>query len=124
MVIQSFEDLRIWKETHALAKEIHQLVKKYPPEEKYEIVPQLRRASVSVPANIAEGFEREHTKEFINFLNIAKGSLGETRYYIILSYELGYLTEAEYRTLNGKCINLSKMIGGLIYKLKQKVEKK
>ena len=46
MVIQSFEDLRIWKETHALAKEIHQLVKKYPPEEKYEIVPQLRRARI------------------------------------------------------------------------------
>lgn len=124
MSIQSFEDLRICKETHALAKEIHQLVRKYPPEEKYEIVPQLRRASVSVPANIAEGYEREHTKEFINFLNIAKGSLGETRYYIILSYELGYLTEDEFRVLNGKCKNLIKMIGGLINKLKQKVEKK
>ncbi|KJS19415.1 MAG: hypothetical protein VR72_18765 [Clostridiaceae bacterium BRH_c20a] len=122
MVIKSFEDLRIWKEAHALAKEIHQMVKKYPPEEKYEIVPQLRRSSVSVPANIAEGHEREHTKEYIQFLNIAKGSLGETRYYIILSFELGYISEEEYTTLNCRCKILLKMIGSLINKLKQKIK--
>ncbi|MDN5323929.1 MAG: hypothetical protein PWQ67_2383 [Clostridia bacterium] len=122
MIIKNFEDLRIWKEAHALAKEIHQIVKKYPPEEKYEIVPQLRRSSVSVPANIAEGCEREHTKELIHFLNIAKGSLGETRYYVILSFELGYITDDEFRLLNDKCKNLLKMIGGLINKLKQKIK--
>src|SRR5690554_1695312 len=122
MIVKNFEDLKIWQEAHALAKEIHHLVIKYPSEEKYEIVPQLRRASVSVPANIAEGCEREHTKELMHFLNIAKGSLGETRYYVILSFELGYITEDEFRMLNDKCKVLLRMIGSLINKLKQKIK--
>jgi four helix bundle protein len=78
---------------------------------------QLRRAAVSVPANIAEGYERNHRKEYLQFLYIAKGSLGEGETYLLLEKDLGYMTEKEYTSTSGIREETSRIIKGLIKSL-------
>ncbi|PIQ89476.1 MAG: hypothetical protein COV72_02925 [Candidatus Omnitrophica bacterium CG11_big_fil_rev_8_21_14_0_20_42_13] len=88
--VNKFNDLRIWQEGISLAKEIYELSNKFPDEEKFCLVTQIRRAAISVPSNIAEGFRRKHKKEFIHFLNFALGSLAEIETQLILAKELDY----------------------------------
>ena len=92
----NFEDLNIWKEGMRLSVSIYQLMKKC---KDFGFKDQIQRASVSIPSNIAEGFERQTNKEFIQFLYIAKGSCGELRTQIYLAKELGYLTPEEYKIM-------------------------
>ena len=87
---KSFEDLFVWKKAHELVISVYKATKKYPKDELYGLVSQMRRAAVSVPANIAEGFKKRSKAEKTHFLTIAYGSLEEVRYYLILSKELGY----------------------------------
>jgi len=84
------KDLEVWKESMLLAKEAYLLTKSFPKEELYGITSQIRRASVSVPSNIAEGAARSSDKEFIQFLYISLGSLSELETQILLSRDLGY----------------------------------
>jgi four helix bundle protein len=81
----------VWQRAHALALEVYRLPGGFPSDEKFGLVSQMRRAAVSVPANIAEGFKKRGSKDKANFYNIAQGSLEELRYYYILSRDLGYL---------------------------------
>ena len=85
-----FEDLFVWKKAHELVLSVYKATKKYPKDELYGLVSQMRRASISVPANIAEGFKKRTAAEKGRFLTIAHSSLEEVRYYLILSKELGY----------------------------------
>lgn len=87
---QKFEDLIVWQRAHALVLNIYEITKDYPAEEKFGLVSQMRRAAVSVPANIAEGFKKRGPKDKANFYNIAQGSLEELRYYLVLSKDIGY----------------------------------
>ncbi|HLX60699.1 MAG TPA: four helix bundle protein [Planctomycetota bacterium] len=87
---QSFEDLDIWKLSHQLVLNGYRLTASFPKHELYGVTSQLRRAMVSVPSNIAEGFKRRSKPDKVRFLNIAQGSLEETRYLLILSRDLGY----------------------------------
>jgi len=89
--LERFEDLDVWQRAHALALEVYRLTGGFPNDEKFGLVSQMRRAAVSVPANIAEGFKKRGSKDKANFYNIAQGSLEELRYYYILSRDLGYL---------------------------------
>jgi four helix bundle protein len=89
--IQDFTDLIVWRKSHQFVINIYRITKDFPNEEKYGLVSQMRRAAVSIPANIAEGFRKYSKKEKANFYNIAQGSLDELRYYLILSKDLGYL---------------------------------
>ena len=82
---KSFEDLFVWKKAHELVLNVYKATKKYPRDELYGLVSQMRRASVSVPANIAEGFKKRTAAEKSRFLTIAHSSLDEIRYYMILS---------------------------------------
>ncbi len=86
---QKFTQLRLWKETHELVLEIYKVTASFPNDEKYGIVSQIRWAITSVAANIAEGCERKYQKEFIHFLYIAKGSLSEARYFLLLAHDCG-----------------------------------
>jgi len=86
-----FEDLLVWQKSHALVLSVYKASRVFPKEETYGLRSQLRRACVSVPANIAEGFKRRSKPEKIRFLNIAQGSLEETRYYVILAEDLEYI---------------------------------
>jgi len=89
--IETFEDLIVWQKAHKLVLNIYQITKKYPFEEKFSLVSQMRRAAISIAANIAEGFKKRGIKNKINFYNISQGSGEELKYYTILSKDLGYI---------------------------------
>ena len=117
---RGFRTLNAWKKAYELTIEIYRLSKKFPKEETYALTSQLQRAAVSVPANIAEGYERNHRKEYLQFLFIAKGSLGEVETYLQLAKDLGYLTGSDYFAANGIREETSRIIKGLIRALEGK----
>jgi four helix bundle protein len=87
---RSFRDLRVWQKAHEFVLAVCRYSESFPEREKYGLAHQLRRAAVSIPANIAEGFGKRSRAEKARFLNIAEGSVEECRYYLILSQDLGY----------------------------------
>ena len=87
---KSFEDLIVWQKAHQFVLEVYKLTEKFPKTEIYGLTSQFRRAAISIPANIAEGFKKKGKADKVRFLNIAQGSLEEGRYYLILSKDLGY----------------------------------
>jgi len=119
---KGFRTLNAWKKAYELTLVIYGLTKKFPKEEVYALVMQLRRAAVSVPANIAEGYERNHRKEYLQFLYIAKGSLGEVETYLLLAKDLGYVTEKEYTSTSEIREETSRILKGLIRAVEGHVE--
>ncbi len=113
-----WKELRVWQKAHELVMEIYRTTNEFPKEERFGVVSQMRRAAVSVPANIVEGQARNTTKEYLSFLYNARGSLEETRYYLLLSKDLGYLRDKEYEQLEALCIIISRMLNKLIHSLK------
>ena len=87
---RSFRDLRVWQKAHELVLAVYRYSESFPEREKYGLAHQLRRAAVSIPANIAEGFGKRSPADKARFLNMAEGSVEECRYYLILSQDLGY----------------------------------
>ncbi|MGI6225531.1 MAG: four helix bundle protein [Peptococcales bacterium] len=123
MYIKNFEDLVVWQKAHELVKKIYRDPEiNLPIEERYGIESQLKRAVVSVPANIAEGCRRRHTKELTHFLNIALGSLSEVRYYLLLCKDFNYITENKYKLLLKDCTEIDKMLDSLMYNLTHKIK--
>ena len=119
-VIKDYMDLNVWKKSHRLVVDIYKITRDFPKYEIYGLVSQLRRAAFSIPANIAEGNGKQYFKEYIQFLYISKSSLNETKYFILLSKELGYLSEDRYNELMASIENISMMLMGLIKSLKKK----
>src|SRR5689334_24843510 len=87
---RSFRDLMVWRKAHEFVLAVYRLTDSFPDREKFGLSHQMRRAAVSIPANIAEGFGKRSRAEKARFLNIAEGSLEECRYYLILTQDLGY----------------------------------
>lgn len=108
--IESFEDLRVWQKGIELVKQVYILTKDGELSRDFGLRDQLRRASVSIPTNIAEGFERYSRKEYVNFLNIAKGSAGEVRSLLRVALEVGYLEKPIYDQLYNQTVELSRML--------------
>ena len=90
MATRSFQDLIVWQKAHGFVLRVYGWTEDFPKREICGLTSQLRRAAVSIPANIAEGFKKKGLKDKARFLNIAQGSLEETRYYLILADDLGY----------------------------------
>jgi four helix bundle protein len=111
--VKTFRDLKVWQKAHELTLAVYKATHNFPSEEKYGLCSQIRRAAASVPTNIVEGFKRRGNKEFARFLNIADGSLEETKYHLILSFDLGYLNKEEYDKLYEICNEVGRMISGL-----------
>ena len=88
---QKFEDLIMWQKAHQLALRVYKVTKNFPREEVFGLTSQMRKAAVSVPANIAEGFSKQGRSDKARVMNTAQGSLEELRYYFILSRDLGYI---------------------------------
>lgn len=116
-MVQSYRELKIWQKAVDLAPQVYRLVRKLPREEIYALGDQIRRATVSVPANIAEGQARQHTKEFVQYLCIARGSLAELDTLLAVAERLNYLIEEDTAPIHEGIDEMRKMINGLIRKL-------
>jgi len=117
-----FEKLEVWKRAHQIVINIYKITRSFPKEEKYLLVDQLRRASISIAANIAEGNDRKTKKEFIQFLYNSKGSLSEVKYFCILTRDLNYIDINTYVKLISELTEVGKMINGLINYLRSKIK--
>lgn len=111
--MQRFTDLKVWQKAHALVLEVHRLTVTFPAEERYVLTPQLRRAAISVPANIAEGSKRRSNNEYAHHLNIAEGSLAETEYLLVLARDLGYATRERIEGLLAEIDQAARMLNAL-----------
>jgi four helix bundle protein len=112
--IESFEDLRVWQSGIELVKQIYLLTGDGELKKDFGLRDQLRRAAVSIPTNIAEGFERSSRKEYLLFLNIAKGSAGELRSLLRVALDVGYLEKPKHDELRESVVILSRSLSNQI----------
>jgi four helix bundle protein len=116
--IEQFEDLIVWQKGMEIVKQIYLITREGHLAKDFSLRGQVRRAALSITNNIAEGFERSSRKEYLNFLNIAKGSAGEVRSLLHVALEIGYLDQTRYEGLREKLLELSRFIANQIKSLK------
>lgn len=112
--VAGYKKLNLFQKADELVILIYKNTKNFPREEIFGLVSQMKRAAVSVPANIAEGYNRNNKRERLQFYYISRGSLAELEYYIDLSYKLGYLNQEKYKELNLKRGDVGKLLNGFI----------
>jgi four helix bundle protein len=111
--VQRFTELKVWQRSHALVLQVYRVTKAFPPEERYGLTSQLRRATLSVPTNIAEGSKRQTNAEYARFLNIAEASMAEAEYLLMVSRDLGYVPAIVITPLLAEADEIAKMLNGL-----------
>ena len=117
--ILSYKDLVVWQKSMELVEAVYRLTRLLPEDERWGLVSQMRRAAVSIPSNIAEGYGRQATGEYHHHLSISRGSLLELETQVLLCEKLGYLKREQTRLVLADIESMSKMLGALINKLKQ-----
>ncbi|MDR2968410.1 MAG: four helix bundle protein [Tannerellaceae bacterium] len=122
MPTRSFEQIAVWQKAHQYVLAIYRITKKYPKEEIFCLVSQMRRAAASITANIAEGYARIGYKEKLRFYNISQGSLEETRNFVILSKDLGYISNEEKAIFNIQASEISRMLNAYCLSLIKSTE--
>lgn len=110
---KSFRDLRVWRSAIALVREVYRATEDFPGSELYGLTRQMRRAAVSIPSNIAEGYAREHRREYLQFLAIAQGSLAELETRIEISLQLDYLSSNQLMSISRAAESLAKQLRAL-----------
>ena len=115
--MRNYKKYQVWELGHDVTLEVYKLTKDFPKSEIYGIVGQMRRASSSIPANIAEGCGRESDAEFKRFLTIARGSASELEYFTILAKDLGYIKENEFKEINNKVDKVRRSLNNLVNKI-------
>jgi four helix bundle protein len=113
----SFRKLLAWQKAFDLALDVYKVTKNFPKLEAYGLTSQIQRSAISISANIAEGYERQHRKEYLQHLFIAKGSLGEVETYLLLAKNLGYFSEDDYESIEKTRKETGRILGGLIKSL-------
>lgn len=116
--MKGFRDLKVWHKSHQLTLGIYQTTALFPKEELYGLTSQIRRASASIPANIAEGCGRGTDADFARFLQIAMGSASELEYHLLLARDLGFLNCLQHEKLNSQVTEVKRMLVSFIQKLK------
>ena len=114
LTIKSFEDLPVWQDARKFTNEIYNLTNKFPKEELYGLTSQIRRATVSIMSNIAEGFDRRSDKEFSNFLSIARASAAEVQNDLYIALDLKYINQNDFQETYALSKDLGKQINGFI----------
>ena len=114
MGYQNFKELRVWQEAKKLAIDVYKVTRSGKLSRDYGLRDQIQRSAVSIPSNIAEGYERNSDKEFVRFLMIAKGSIAELRTQLEICMEIGYLDDEVFNTLEGQCNKIGAMTTMLI----------
>lgn len=118
-MINDYKDLQVWQKGIELVKEVYSVTKEFPRDELFGLVNQMRRSSVSVPSNISEGWMRQHTNEYIQFIYHALGSCGELETQIIISENLGYLNKKTVSEFSEKINHIIRMLRNLIKGLRK-----
>lgn len=108
--ILDFRDLTVWQKSHSLVLNIYRIASQFPKEEIFALTNQLKRASVSVPANIAEGFKKKTFAHRSHYISHSEGSLNEVEYYILLAKDLEYISENDYIELKSLCDEVGKLL--------------
>jgi four helix bundle protein len=120
--INTYKDLIVWQKSVALVTSIYALTRTFPQEEKFGIVSQLNRASISIPSNIAEGWGRESAKNYLQFLRISRGSLMETETLLEISKNLGLIKNNDFSDITNQIQEVSKILQGLIKSIQLKIK--
>ena len=115
--MKSYRDLIVWQKSMDVVTLIYKLVKQFPDDEKFGLISQIKRSSVSVPSNIAEGYGRNYTKDYIRFLNIARGSLYEMQTQLQVALNLDFIVDEDLNEINSLSVEVEKMLNSLINKL-------
>lgn len=118
---KTIEDIRVWTDSHRLVLNIYKLTETFPKSELFGLTSQLRRSASSIPTNIAEGFYRNSTRELIQFLYISRGSLGETKYHLLLSKDLNYIDGQDYDDTTDQLDSVHKQLNAWIRSHKEKL---
>lgn len=121
--IRDFTDLIAWKEGHKLVLETYSLTKKFPKEEAFGLVSQMRRAAVSITSNIAEGYGRQGYKEKVQFFYLAQGSIIELKNQLLISRDIGYVSVDEWGSIMEQADTAHKLLQGLISKSRTFISK-
>ncbi|MBS2211604.1 four helix bundle protein [Carboxylicivirga mesophila] len=119
--MKTYKEIHAWQKAMELVTDIYSITDSYPENEKFGLTNQIRRAAVSVPSNIAEGFGRNSLPDFIRFLNIARGSLFELQTQVEISLNLGFLARDNYGEIDAKTEEIAKLLNALIKSLKKKM---
>ena len=119
--LKKFADLDLWKVAHQLSLTVYRLTCRFPKHEAYGLTSQMRRCAVSVPSNVAEGWGRRSTKDFLRHLAIANGSLEELRYFLILARDLDYCSNDDIAALNADVDRIGAMITALEKSLQKRL---
>ena len=114
-----YKNLKVWQKADELAIETYKITRKFPKDELYGITSQLRRASLSVPTNIAEGYARKGDKELARYINISIGSLAEVEYLLDFSWRLGFMKEEDFQKIS----SLREFVGKLLWNFYKKIAK-
>jgi len=117
MEVKSYRDLRVWQQAITLSVDCYKITEDMPKTELYGLTSQIRRASVSVAANIAEGYGRDNTGNFVQFLRISQGSLKELETHFIIASRIGYLEFGKVESLLERCEEVGKMLRSYIRSL-------
>lgn len=115
--VKTYRDLIVWQKSMALVTEIYRLTKAFPKEEVYGLTSQIRRAAISIPSNICEGYARNSDGDFARFLRIACGSLYEFQTQVEVARNLEYLGDDEFQKVSGSSLEIEKMLSSLIGKI-------
>ncbi len=116
--MQDFKKLQVWQRAHRFTLALYEATGKFPKEEIYGLTSQIRRAAVSVPANLAEGCGRSSNAELLRFLHISMGSASEVEYYLVLAHDLHFLDDSLYGQLERDLLEIKRMLNSFIQKLK------
>jgi four helix bundle protein len=114
----SFTDLVAWQEAHKLVLMIYKITKHFPKEEIFGLTSQIRRSSISISSNISEGFSRSSHKEKLQFYSISLGSITELQDQLLISKDVGYINNIEFNTIADQSVVTSKLVNGLMKKVK------
>ncbi len=117
----TYKDLIVWQKSIALVTDVYSLTNKFPIDERYGLASQLNRAVISIPSNIAEGWGRQLSKNYLQFLRIARGSLMEVETMILISKNLNFIYEKDFLEIQNKIEEVGKMLQGLIKSINQKI---
>ncbi|MBI5762174.1 MAG: four helix bundle protein [Planctomycetes bacterium] len=121
-MLSTYRELEVWQWAFTLCKDVYQLTRRFPSDERFGLVAQLRKAAVSVPSNIAEGYNRGGTRDYIRFLWIANGSVAEIETQLLLAESLGYLGDKELAVVQKRVASIERMLRAMIRSLETRLD--